>query len=225
MARLPRLALAGHAHWLMQLGHQATTAFVDDADRLQYLAALQAGAQQLAVQVHAYALCDSAVHLLLTPQHGSALGRLMQAVGRRYVSAHHRRHGGSGTLWNGRFRCAVVEPGATLLDVLCFIDSQGSEATHTGQKHRASGETAGSAAPLLTDPPEYWALGNTPFDRQAAWRQRLAEGLTPAHTQALLKAAQGNWAVGSDAFALTVAQAAARPAAPRLRGRPRLKAD
>lgn len=221
MARLPRLALAGHIHWVVQISHQALAAFVDEQDRLQYLAALQLAALQENVQLLAYALCDDAVHLLLSPPQGPALSRLMQAVGRRYVSAHHRRHGGSGTLWNGRFRCAVVEPGATLLDVLCFIDSQGAEASCTGQRHRTVGETAGPAVPALTDPPEYWALGNTPFDRQAAWRQRLADGLSPARTDALLKAALGGWAVGSAAFAQTVAEALARPAAPRPRGRPR----
>ncbi|MDP3224238.1 MAG: transposase [Rubrivivax sp.] len=221
MARLPRLALAGHTHWVVQLSHQALTPFVDEQDRMQYLAALQLAAQQEDVQLLAYALCDGAVHLLLTPREGPSLGRLMQAVGRRYVSAHHRRHGGSGTLWNGRFRCAVVEPGATLLEVLCFIDSQGADISRTGQRHRTVGETASPAVPALADPPAYWALGNTPFDRQAAWRQRLADGLNPARTDALLKAALGSWAVGSAAFAQTVAEAAARPAAPRPRGRPR----
>ena len=144
------------------------------------------------------------------------LFRSVQAVGRRYVSAYHRRHGGSGTLWNGRFRCAVVEPGPMLLDVLCLIDGLTEGALDTGQGHR----TAGDPAPWLSDPPEYWALGNTPFDRQAAWRLRLGEGLSRARTQALMKAAMGGWAVGSAAFGHAIAEAAARPVAPRPRGRP-----
>ena len=141
---------------------------------------------------------------------------MVQSVGRRYVSAYHRRHGGSGTLWNGRYRCAVVEPGPTLLDVLCLIDGLTEGDTPTGRGHR----TAGEAAPWLTDPPEYWALGNTPFDRQAAWRIRLGEGLAPARTQALVMAAMGGWVVGSAAFGHAIAEKASRPAVPRPRGRP-----
>ena len=141
---------------------------------------------------------------------------MVQAVGRRYVSAYHRRHGGSGTLWNGRYRCAVVESGATLLDVLCLIDGLAEGQASPGRGLR----TAGDAAPWLSDPPDYWALGNTPFDRQSAWRLRLSEGLGLDRAQALLKAAMGGWVVGSTSFALAVAESAARPVSPRARGRP-----
>ena len=216
MARLPRLALPGHFHWLVQPAHHALAAFVDDVDRQAYLAALRQAAQQEQVQVHACALGAQAVHLLATPPRSESLGRLVQAVGRRYVSAYHRRHGGSGTLWNGRYRCAVVEPGSTLLDVLCLIDGLNEGAIDTGQSHRA----AGHPAPWLSDPPEYWALGNTPFDRQAAWRLRLGEGLSQARTEALMKAAIGNWVVGSAWFGHHIAETASRPASPRRRGRP-----
>lgn len=220
MARLPRLTLPGHGHWLIHPAHQAVSAFVDDIDRQTYLAALQEGALQEQVQLHACALGARAVHVLATPQQRDSLGRLVQAVGRRYVSAYHRRHGGSGTLWSGRYRCAVVEPGATLLNVLCLIDTLAEGAADGGREHRA----AGHPAPWLNDPPEYWALGNTPFDRQAAWRARLAEGLRPEVADALVQAAMGGWVVGSAAFGRTVASATARPVAPRPRGRPSGKA-
>lgn len=216
MARLPRLALPGHFHWLVQPAHHALEAFIDDVDRQAYLAALQQAAQQEQVQIHACALGAQAVHLLATPPRSESLGRLVQAVGRRYVSAYHRRHGGSGTLWNGRYRCAVVEPGPTLLDVLCLIDSLTEGALDTGQGHRA----VGHPAPWLSDPAEYWALGNTPFDRQAAWRLRLGEGLSQVSRQTLMKAAMGGWVVGSSGFGLDIAEAASRPVAPRPRGRP-----
>ncbi len=217
MARLPRLALPGHAHWLVQEGHQALKVFVDEVDRSTYLAAVQEAARTLHVQVHAYALGESTAHLLVTPAQAPALGTLMQAVGRRFVGAHHRRHGGSGTLWNGRFRCAVVQPGDTLLEVLCLIDGGAGEAAHTSQAQRSSGDTVS----WLVDPPAYWALGNTPFERQARWRQRLADGLAEARVQALLKAARGGWVVGSAAFSQELAASLSRPLAPRPPGRPR----
>ena len=216
MARLPRLSLPGHFHWIIQPGHQALQVFTDDDDRALYRAALQEAATQERVQLHACALGPRAVHLLATPPQQGSIGRMVQAVGRRYVSAYHRRHGGSGTLWNGRYRCAVVEPGATLLDVLCLIDALDEGEVASGRAQRAAGERA----PWLSDPPEYWALGNTPFDRQAAWRLRLSEGLADVRKQDLLKAAMGGWVVGSAGFARTVAETAARPAVPRPRGRP-----
>ena len=222
MARLPRLSLAGQPHWLIQRGHSGSPVVADAADRQTFLAALGEAAASEQVQIHAYALLDNEVHLLATPASATGLSCMMQSLGRRYVSAYHRRHGGSGTLWDGRFRCAVVESGATLLDVLCLIDGLAGTAPEPGDSslgHRAGGERH----PLLMDPPPYWLLGNTPFERQAAWRRRVADGLPAARAAALRKAALGSWAVGTADFAAAVAEEAARPAAPRPRGRPRLR--
>ena len=225
MARLPRLSIAGHAHWLTQRGHNGNPVFADAADRMAFLAALKEAAVADMVQVHAYALLDNQVHLLATPATATGLSRMMQSLGRRYVSAYHRRHGGSGTLWEGRFRCAVVQPGATLLDVMCLIDGLPSlaglapEACASSLGHRAGGERD----PLLVDPQAYWLLGNTPFDRQTAWRIRVGEGVPEARASSLRAAALGGWAVGSAVFAASVVEHTARPAAPRPRGRPRLR--
>ncbi|MCY7316266.1 MAG: transposase [Rubrivivax sp.] len=216
MARLPRLSLPDHAHWLIQRGHGGRAVFTDAADRALYADLLREAAATEQVRLHALSLADAEVQLLATPPKLQSLSRMMQALGRRYVSAHHRRHGGSGTLWDGRFRCAVVEPGATLLDVLCLIDS-------TALAHGAPWAEArrGGAGPsTLVDPPAYWPLGNTPFERQAAWQQRLLLGVGDDRVERLRQAALGGWAVGSAAFAAQISHAATRPATPRPRGRP-----
>ena len=219
MARLPRLALAGQAHWLIQRGHSGSTVFVDDIDRQNYLSALTAVAAAEEVRIHAFALLDSEVHLLATPSAAASVSRLMQALGRRYVSAHHRRHGGKGTLWDGRFRCAVVEPGPLLLDVLALIDDHPAQAGATSLAHRLGSDGTG----WLVDPPEFWQLGNTPFERQDAWRQRVLQGLGAAQVATLRRAALGGWVVGTAAFATQVGEWAQRPPVPRKRGRPRLQ--
>jgi putative transposase len=216
MARLPRLALPGHAHWIVQRGTSGRPVFADDEDRRSFLTALREAAALEQVRIHAYALADNEVHLLARPATAQGLSRMMQALGRRYVSAHHRRHGGSGTLWDGRFRCAVVEPGSTLLEVLRLIDGLAPAPGQGTLAHRSGGVVD----PLVVDPPEFWTLGNTPFDRQLAWGAAVGEGLAPARAEALLRAAQGGWVCGSPAFAALVAEATGRPAAPRPRGRP-----
>lgn len=219
MARLPRLTLAGQAHWLIQRGHSGRAVFSDAADRQAFLAALREAAATEQVQIHAYALTDSEIHLLATPAMANGLSRTMQSLGRRYVSAHHRKYGGSGTLWEGRFRCAVVEPGATLLDVMVLIDGQATGSGLTSLDYRGGGPEDA----MLVNPVEYWLLGNTPFERQAHWQRRVADGLTGGRRAALLGAAMGNWAVGSAAFAAAVSERTARAAAPRPRGRPRTR--
>ena len=223
MARLPRLALAGHTHYLIQRAHGSVAGrgvFVDDADRGAFLAVLREAAAAEQVQVHAYALLSHEVQLLVTPGESAGLGRLMQAIGRRYVSAYNHRHGHQGSLWDGRFRCAVVEPGTTRLTLLCLVDGQSTEPGVTS----AGPHSGGAREPGLVDPPELWQLGNTPFEREAAYRALLGRGISAPHAAALRRAALGGWAIGSPRFVARVGEAAARPVSPRLPGRPKREA-
>jgi len=217
MARLPRLVVAGQAHFVVQRGHSGAPVFADDTDRAAYVAALREAAATEHVQVHAYSLLPTEVQLLATPAEPAALSRLMQALGRRYVAVHNRRHRRSGTLWDGRFRCGVVEPGSTRLQALCAIDGASVEAGITTAAQRLGGVRDA----LLVDPPEYWQLGNTPFEREAAYRALLQAGVPADVSQALRSAAIGGWAAGSPGFKTGLASATSRPAQPRPRGRPR----
>lgn len=228
MARLPRLVIPGQAHYLILCAHDslATQGICTDAsDRDDLLAALREAAGTEDVRVHAYAILPGELQLLATPVTGLGLGRFVQALGRRYVSAYNRKRQRSGTLWDGRFRCAVVEPGPQRLSVMRLIDSQTPDAGMSSAGHHC-----GSAREaLLQDLPEIWTLGNTPFEREAAYRELLASGLSAEQSRALRKATLGGWAIGSPAFLASLAALSpsgpVRPAAPRPRGRPRLKAE
>jgi putative transposase len=115
-------------------------------------------------------------------------------------------------LWDGRFRCAVVEPGAPRLAVLQLIDSQ---PVATSATHRCGG----ARDPMLVDLPEFWQLGNTPFEREVAYRTLLVQGV-PRDAPQLRAAALGGWAIGSPAFQADLAEHQGRPTRPRPRGRP-----
>lgn len=231
MARLPRLSLAGLPHHVLQRGHNRLPVFLDDEDRRAYLDALRESAANLKVAVHGYVLLPDHVHLLLTPPGADELGLLMQAIGRRYVAGFNRRHGRAGTLWDGRFRACVVEPASgPLLDALCVLEQNPVRAGLVG---RAGDWPWSSAAHhlgqrrdlLITDPMAFWQLGNTPFEREMAWKQRLDEPVAPAvlaeHVQGLVR----GFPVGSGTFVASVATHADRPVQPRPRGRPRKTAQ
>lgn len=225
MARLPRLAVAGLAHHIIQRGHNRQPVFRDDEDRRTYLAALREAAALQRVAVHAYVLMDDHVHLLVTPPTAEALSKMLQAIGRRYVSAFNRRHDRIGTLWDGRFRATVLEDGPHVLTCMRYIEQNplrlipptaaadhpwSSAAHHLGQRRD----------PLLTDHALFWTLGNTPFERELAWRGLLDEPLGGAEVRAHTDSALKGWALGSGAFLASIGAAIERPMAPRPRGRP-----
>lgn len=216
MARLSRLVLAGQPHLVQQRALDGRAAFTDEADRAHLIDILREGLAVERVELHAYALHQDELRLLATPVGPQALARLVQAIGRRYVVAYNRRNARRGTLWDGRFRACPVEPGEFVLAAMVWVEQEGE----TGNASSAAHHLGTRRDSLITDPPAYWDLGNTPFEREVAWRRRLEVGLTEERVAQLHRALHGGWALGSPAFVVSAASAS-RPAAPRPRGRPR----
>jgi putative transposase len=221
MARLARLALPGLPHCVLQQAVHGSQLVHDDADRTALLKSVHVAAERHQVAVWAYAIEARALHLVLCPSTAEGLGRMMQALGRLYVPGFNRRHGRTGALWAGRFRAAVVEPGGWLVQALVRVDrlgawSDGEAAAWSSASHRLGQRRD----PGLADPPEWWDLGNTPFERESVWRARLQQGLPPEVEAALARAVHGAWALGSPGFQAKLAATAGRPTVPRPAGRP-----
>jgi putative transposase len=231
MARLTRLSLAGVPHHVMQIGHNRQPIFLDDEDRRAWCGHLREASLVARVDVHAYVLLETHVHLVATPRESAAsLSVMMQSLGRRYVAAFNRRHGRNGTLWEGRFRAALVDPDDRLLSCMRYVDSHPQR---SGLVSDAADYAWSSCAhhlgrrrdPLVVDPAGYWALGNTPFDREGAWRAYLDEGVVPAEARAISIATRRGWPIAGDEARLRFAAQLGRDTTPRPRGRPRRRAE
>ena len=225
VARAPRLSLAGELHYVIQCGHNRQAVFADDRDREAYLAMLRDAALQYGVAIHAYALLASEVHLLATPVAAESLSRLMQSLGRRYVAAINRRHGRSGTLWAGRFRAGLLDSAALGALALVHIETLPVRAGLAA----AAGEWAWSSAShhlgrrrdgLVTEHPGYWALGNTPFERELAHAHNLREGLAAGMAERLTATAMRGHAVGPPLFNARIEAATGASLQAKRRGRP-----
>jgi putative transposase len=148
------------------------------------------------------------IHLLATPSEQGGLGRFMQAVGRRFVAAYNRRHGRSGALWAGRFRATVLDPAQYLLDAMVFIEthpwrlglSEAPQAVNDTCPSSLAQHLNRRTDALVQDHALFWALGNTPFDREAAWRARLEQGLGASMVTSLTDSARKGWVLGDQRF-------------------------
>lgn len=99
---------------------------------------------------------------------------MMQAVGRDYVRYFNQRHQRTGTLWEGRYRCTVLEPERYLLPCMVYMDwnpvrvglaQQPGDYPWSSHAHGLGLR----ADPLVTPHALLWGLGNTPFAREAAY--------------------------------------------------------
>lgn len=225
MARLARLTLAGHAHHLIQRGLNRQPVVSDDIDRERLLAELRESAALHKVAIHAYVLMDNHLHLLATPETDLGLSRMMQSLGRRYVAAFNKRHQRSGTLWDGRFRAAPLEAGLHLLACMRFIELNPQRLGQVGAPEdypwsSAAHHLGRRRDPLVFDHALFWALGNTPFEREAVYRAWLEQGVAMEEGRRLADSALKGWPLGSAGFLRGLADDTERPVAPRPRGRP-----
>jgi putative transposase len=118
MARLPRIDLPGIAQHIVQRGVDRQPCFAAPSDHAGFLRELGEAALKHGCEIHAYVLMTNHVHLLATPGASGAVSRMMQAIGRRYVACFNARYRRTGTLWEGRFKAALV--GSARYALACY---------------------------------------------------------------------------------------------------------
>lgn len=225
MARLPRLNLPGYPHLVLQSGHNSQPIALGAPDYQQLLQLIEAGAARHRVALHAWCLLPTRFMLLLTPSTEEGLPLLMQDTGRAYVRYFNGLHARTGTLWDGRYRCTVLDPARWTLPAMVCMDTEpvrrglvlqpdaypwSSCARYTGLRPQAG----------LTAPAALWELGNTPFARENAYRHLLDEGDALALWPRLLDAALHGWVLGDAAFIDALQQQTDRRLHKKRAGRP-----
>lgn len=201
MARLPRLTVPGYPHHIIQRGNNRQPIFVDRADYELLLSLLAEQTRAHGVALHAYVLMSNHFHLLATPDTSEGVPALMQAVGRSYVRQFNRRHGRTGTLWEGRYRSTLIQAERYLLACMAYIDLNpvraGMVADPAAYPWSSHGHYAGRRIDRLVTPHGlWWELGNTPFAREAAYADLVRTGLSAAQQRALTDSVLGGWALG-----------------------------
>lgn len=226
MARLPRLVIPQQPHHVIQQGIDHQPIYRDDEDYAAFLKWLREAARQFKVALHAYVLMPNHVHLLVSPGDESGLGKMMQWIGRYYVPYFNQKYQRSGTLWQGRFRANVLDPERYFLACSRYIELNPVRAQLVNDPidyaWSSCAHHAGARSdPYITDHPLYWRLGNTPFEREAAYKALMEQVLTEVEIQSILGAVKKGWALGSEQFKTALERQTNRRVRPAMRGRPR----
>ena len=226
MARLARLTAPEVAHHVVVQGINRESIFIDNSDRSAWLGFLQVHALAARVRVHAYVMLRDHIQILVTPEPEGDVSRMMQGIGRQYVSAFNRKHGRTGTLWDGRYRCSLVQSDQHLLRSMAFMDltpvrlgEVGAVGAHIWGSY---GHYTGSQPETwLYTPAPVWALGNTPFAREAAYQTLVDRGLSAVETADIAAHVWRGWAMGDAAFLADLAQTTQRRVQKARPGRPK----
>lgn len=223
MARQPRLDLAGIPQHIVHRGNNRAAIFRDAGDTSYFHHLIGASARDHAVALHAYVLMDNHVHLLATPAEDGGIGRMMQAIGRRYVPYFNQRHGRTGALWEGRYRATLIEADDYLFACQRYIEMNPVRAglvarprdfTRSSHRHYAGLTCDGALTPhaLIV------ALGTTGEARTRAYLQLFERQLDPQLVDTLRDRTHKGWALGSQQFIDRLTRTSGCRAVPAARG-------
>ena len=99
MSRLARICPIGIAQHVIQRGNNRQICFANEQDFFAYIGWLKKFSVKFEVNIHAWVLMTSHVHLLCTPCQENGVSQMMQALGRQYVRYFNHSYKRTGTLW------------------------------------------------------------------------------------------------------------------------------
>lgn len=225
MPRKPRFYLPGVPAHLVQRGNNRQAVFFSDDDYLAYLGWLGEGAEKFGCAVHAYVLMTNHVHLLVTPEAGDSISRMIQYVGRHYVTYINHTYQRSGTLWEGRHKGSLVQESDYLLACYRYIELNPVRAgmVQTPAEYRWSSyrfNTSNQDDALLTPHSLYLSLGQDDVERQRAYRELFRVALASDQIHAIRSTVQTGTPLGNDRFKSEVEGVLGRRVGQAKRGRP-----
>lgn len=224
MARLARL-YAPYTSQLVQARLLPQVAVLPEMQSLkpQLIEWLEQASVRYGLSVHAWSLTQDSIYLLSTPHDPKAVSQVVQSVG-RYLASTLKQ----GAVFASRYRSCLVEKGEHLLASMIWLEMHIHQQDGVESPELFPWSSAGwhmgrsfKDYPWMRDHEAYWSLGNTPFERQARYRELCEDGLSQAMIKKIQAALQGQWALGSPSFIHTISEVASRRVVPGQRGRPR----
>ncbi len=169
MGRKLRIFIADQPQHVILEGFDELDVFVDEEDLEKLYATLLRFSSVNKVKIHSYVLTKRFIEMLVTPRNTDSLAKFMQSFGRSYVHYYNAKHGRSGRLFKGRYKCSGVEAEVYLLSVMNYIDEV------AGARSSRLFYSENKIDDLVAPHALYLKLGNSPADRFANYLLDIAE--------------------------------------------------
>ncbi len=204
MARPLRVEFPDAVYHVTSRGNGRQAIFLDDEDRLRFLAVLGRAARLRGWVVHAYCLMGNHYHLLVETPRGDLSGG-MRGLNGEYTQLFNRRHRRCGHVFQGRYKAVLVEKQRHLLElcryvVLNPVRTRGMRVRRPEEwrwsSYRATAGLDDAVEPLAAD----WVLGQFARRRkpaQKAYVRFVRQGLAKRGGGAI---PAGGLALGSPEF-------------------------
>jgi putative transposase len=165
MPRSARASLGGYCYHALNRGNGRAQVFHEDDDYAAFVRLLRQACRRVPMRLVGFCLMPNHFHLLLWPPGDDDLGRWMHWWLTTHVHGYRRRYGGSGHVWQGRFKAFPIALDDHFVNVLRYVERNPLRA---GLVARAEA-WPWSSLPLWLRPPQLPWLDPGPVPRPAGW--------------------------------------------------------
>jgi putative transposase len=199
--RSPRVIIPGQPQHVIQRGNNRCALFREAADYQVFAGYLASAIARFGCVIHAYVFMPNHVHFVMTAGEPGSIAKVMQSLGCRYVAYFNERYDRTGTLWEGRYRCAAIGTETYFFRCCRYVESNAVRAgiVHAAAEYRWSSYGAnamGRHDPLVTPHALYQQLGHTDPTRRATYRALFPSTLDDATLDAIRVATQAGITLG-----------------------------
>ncbi len=226
MGRPLRLQLPHRVHLVSGWSVGETPAFQEDDDFRYFLEALKHLLRENRISLHGYIVLPHRYHLLLTPEDEQSITKLMRVLPKRYTDYHLKKYQHPHAVWQGRYRCAIVQNDTDTLELMLYLDYlachiAGAPSPNAYRWSSCAHYTGEAAQTLLSPPPLIWHLANTPFARQRAYQTLLDQTHAIEKQKVFERAMKFGGIIGEASFIEDLERSLGRRLQPGKAGRPK----
>ncbi|WP_284331815.1 transposase [Dyella flagellata] len=211
---------------VVQRGSEGQSCFLRPEDYRWYLHQLLEETQKHGCLVHAYALMSNHVHLLITANIKGAIEASMRSLAHRYVTYFNHTYRRNDPLWEEGYKSCFVDIQSYLLTCYRYIELKPVRATLVADPEQYiwtsyHANALGALDSLIRPHQEYLALGSTPEERQASYRELFRQVIGDQRLKEIREHIELQRTLGTRQFREAVEAELERAARMRLQRRPR----
>jgi putative transposase len=217
MPRTARASVGGICYHVINRGNGRDEVFHESDDYDAFVALIGEANERVAMRVLAYCLMPNHFHLVLWPREDGDLSRWMQWLMTSHVRRYHRHYGGSGHVWQGRFKAFPIQQDEHLLVAMRYVERNALRARLV----RRAENWAWSSVRWHKGRQRLAWLHEGPVDRGRSWVADVNAAMTGDEEEALRKSVNRGTPWGSPAWQKRIAGRLGIESSLRPRGRPR----
>jgi putative transposase len=122
MPRANRFMQPGLIYHLTHRCHDGKFLFSFSRDKSEYQNSLRQESREIGVSLLNYCLTSNHIHIIAVESEHKGISRMMQILEGKFAESFNKRKDRSGSFWNGRYHCTMIEDGEHLYNCIAYVD-------------------------------------------------------------------------------------------------------